>query len=69
MYRFLCDELCSFGLWNADGSCYSGLDVQTTPRRLGEFLKRGQWFLNQAEADMRNHGVQAILCPCIDRLN
>jgi hypothetical protein len=38
------DELCSFGVWNADGVCFSGLDVQTTPRRLGEFLKRGQWF-------------------------
>jgi hypothetical protein len=40
----LCDELCSFGVWNADGVCCSGLDVQTTPRRLREFLKRGQWF-------------------------
>jgi hypothetical protein len=28
----------------ADGGCCSGLDVQTTPRRLGEYLKRGQWF-------------------------
>jgi hypothetical protein len=45
------------------------LDVQTTPRRLGEFLKRGQCFLNQAEADTRNCGVQAMLCPCIDCLN
>jgi hypothetical protein len=26
-------------------------------------------FLNQAEANMRNHGVQAMLCPCIDCLN
>jgi hypothetical protein len=40
----LCDELCSFGVWNVDGRCCSGLDVQTTPRRLGEFLKRGQLF-------------------------
>jgi hypothetical protein len=29
---------------NADGVCCSGLDVQTTPRRSGEFFKRGQWF-------------------------
>jgi hypothetical protein len=26
-------------------------------------------FLNQAEADMLNRGVQAMLCPCIDCLN
>jgi hypothetical protein len=26
-------------------------------------------FLNQAEVDMRNRGVQAMLCPCIDCLN
>jgi hypothetical protein len=39
----LCDELFSFGVWNADGVCCSGLDVQTAPRRLGEFL-RGLWF-------------------------
>jgi hypothetical protein len=41
---FLGDELCSFGVWNVDGVCCSDLDVQTAPRRLGEFLKRGQWF-------------------------
>jgi hypothetical protein len=40
----LCDELCSFDVWDADGVCCSGLDVQIAPRRLGEFLKRGQWF-------------------------
>jgi hypothetical protein len=34
----------SFGVWNADGGCCWGLNVQATPRRLGEFLKRGQWF-------------------------
>jgi hypothetical protein len=66
---FLCDELCSFGVWNADGVCCSGLDVQTTPRRLGEFLKWVNGFLNQAKVDMRNHGVQAMLCSCIDCLN
>jgi hypothetical protein len=32
----LCDELCSCGVWNSDGVCCSGLDVQTAPRRLGE---------------------------------
>jgi hypothetical protein len=69
-YQFFSDELCSFDVWNADGICCSGLDVQTAPRRLGEFLKRGQWFFfNPTEADMRNHGVQAMLYPCIDCLN
>jgi hypothetical protein len=33
------------------------------------FLSGVNGFLNQAEADMRNHGVQAILYPCIDCLN
>jgi hypothetical protein len=33
------------------------------------FLSRVNGFLNQAEADMRNRGVQAMLCPCIDCLN
>jgi hypothetical protein len=32
-------------------------------------LSRVNGFLNQAEADMRNRGVQAMLCPCIDCLN
>jgi hypothetical protein len=32
------------------------------------FLSGVNGFLNQAEADMRNRGVQAI-CPCIDCLN
>jgi hypothetical protein len=30
------------------------------------FLSRVNSFLNQAEADMRNCGVQAMLCSCID---
>jgi hypothetical protein len=33
------------------------------------FLSGFNGFLNQAEADMRNRGVQAMLCPCIDCLN
>jgi hypothetical protein len=33
------------------------------------FLSRVNDFLNQAEADMRNCGVQAMLCPYIDCLN
>jgi hypothetical protein len=33
------------------------------------FLSEVNGFLNQAEADMRNHDVQAMLCPCIDCLN
>jgi hypothetical protein len=32
------------------------------------FLSGVNGFLNQAETDMRNRGVQAILCPCIDCL-
>jgi hypothetical protein len=55
----LCDELCSFGVWNADGVYYSGLDVQTTPRRLGEFLKRGQWFSKSIRG-----GYEKLWCSC-----
>jgi hypothetical protein len=33
------------------------------------FLSRVNGFLNQVEADMRNRGVQAMLCPCTDCLN
>jgi antirestriction protein ArdC len=33
------------------------------------FLSGVNGFLNQAEVDMRNCGVQAMLCPCIDCLN
>jgi hypothetical protein len=33
------------------------------------FLSGLNDFLNQGEADMRNRGVQAMLCPCIDCLN
>jgi hypothetical protein len=33
------------------------------------FLSGVKGFRNQEEADMRNRGVQAMLCPCIDGLN
>jgi hypothetical protein len=33
------------------------------------FLSGVNGFLNQVEADMRNHGLQAMLCPCIDWRN
>jgi hypothetical protein len=33
------------------------------------FLSGVNGFLNQTEADMRNRGVQAMLCRCIDCLN
>jgi hypothetical protein len=33
------------------------------------FLSGVNSFLNQADADMRNRGVQAMLCLCIDCLN
>jgi hypothetical protein len=36
---------------------------------LENFLSGVNGFLNQAEADMRNCGVQAMLCPCIASLN
>jgi hypothetical protein len=40
------------------------------PQEDGEnFLSGVIGFLNQAKADMRNRGVQAMLCPCIDCLN
>jgi hypothetical protein len=48
----------------AGGGCYSGWDVQTTPRRSGQFLLSSvNGFLDQAKADMRNRGVHAMLCP------
>jgi hypothetical protein len=66
---FLCDELCSFGVSNANGICWLGLDVQTAQEDWENFLSGVNGFLNQAEADMINCGVQAMLCPCIDCLN
>jgi hypothetical protein len=36
---------------------------------LENFLSGVNGFSNEAEADMRNRGVQAMLCPCIDCLN
>jgi hypothetical protein len=33
------------------------------------FLRGVNGFLNKVEADMRNRGVPAMLCPCIDCLN
>jgi hypothetical protein len=39
------------------------------PKKIGRLLREVNGFLNQAEADMRNHGVQAMLCPFIDCLN
>jgi hypothetical protein len=33
------------------------------------FLSEVNGFLNQAEADTRNCGVHAMLCPCINRIN
>ena len=38
-------------------------------RDWASFLMGVNGFLNQAEADMRNRGVQAMLCPCKDCLN
>jgi hypothetical protein len=46
-----------------------GLGCTDSPKKIGNFLSRVNDFLNQAEADMRNCGVQAMLCPCIDCLN
>jgi hypothetical protein len=36
---------------------------------LQNFLSGVNGFRNQADADMRNHGVQVMLCPYIDCLN
>jgi hypothetical protein len=33
------------------------------------FLSGVNGFLNQAEADMRNHGIQEMLFPCIAKRN
>jgi hypothetical protein len=33
------------------------------------FLSGVNGFLNEAEADMRNCGIQVLLCPCIDCIN
>ena len=39
------------------------------PRDWDEFVSGVKGFLVQAEADMRNRGVQTMVCPCIDCLN
>jgi hypothetical protein len=39
------------------------------PRDWDNFITGVNGFLGQAEADMRNRGVQAMYCPCIDCLN
>jgi hypothetical protein len=66
---FLCDELFSFGVWNTNGVCCSGLDVQTDPRRLGEFLKRDQWFSKSSRGGYEKPWCSGMLCPYIDCLN
>jgi hypothetical protein len=46
------------------------LGCTDSPKKIGRiFLSGVNVFLNQAEADMRNRGVQAMLCPCTDCLN
>jgi hypothetical protein len=66
---FLCNKLWSFGVWNADGVCCSGLDVQTKARRLGEFLKLGQCFSKSSRGGYDKPWCSAMLFPCIDCLN
>jgi hypothetical protein len=63
------DELCSFGVWNADGVCCSGFEVQTALRRLGEFLKRGQWFSKSSRCGYEKPWCSGNALPCIDCLN
>jgi hypothetical protein len=65
----LCDKLCSFGVWNADGSAAWAWMYRQPQEDWENFLIRVNGFLNQVEVDMRNCGVQAMLCPCIDCLN
>jgi hypothetical protein len=48
-----------------------GLGCIDIPKKIERIniLSRVNGFLNQAEGDMRNRGVQAMLCPCIYCLN
>jgi hypothetical protein len=47
-----------------------GLGCTNNPKKnLENFLSGVNDFLNQVEADMKNRGVQAMLCPCIDCVN
>jgi hypothetical protein len=54
---FLCDELYSFGVWNADGVCCSTWMYRQPQEDWENFLSGVNGFLNQADADMRNRGV------------
>jgi hypothetical protein len=46
-----------------------GLGCTDNPKKIERILLSGfNGFINQAEADMRNRGVQVMLCPCIDCL-
>jgi hypothetical protein len=44
-----------------------GMQMASTTRE--NFLSVINGFLNQEKVDIRNCGVQAMLCPCIDCLN
>jgi hypothetical protein len=46
-----------------------GMQIRQPQEDWANFLSGINGFLNQVEADMRNRGVQAMLCPCIDCLN
>jgi hypothetical protein len=48
--------------------CDIGLGCTDNPKKINweNFLSGVNGFLNEVEADMRNRGVQAMPCPCID---
>jgi hypothetical protein len=67
---FLCDELCSFGVWKLQMVAAAQAWMYRQPQEDWENILSGvNGFLNQVEADMRNRGIQAMLCHCIDCLN
>jgi hypothetical protein len=45
------------------------LDVQTAPRRFGEFLKQGQWFSKSRRGRFEKPWGSGNVGPCIDFLN
>jgi hypothetical protein len=66
---FLCDEYAHLVYGMQMASAARAWMYKQPQEDWENFLSGVNGFLNQAEADMRNCGVQAMLCPCIDCLN
>jgi hypothetical protein len=66
---FLCDEYAHLVYGMQMASAARAWMYRQPQEDWENFLSGVNGFLNQAEADMRNCGVQAMLCPCIDCLN